>query len=324
MSQLQQFLKHQTPDLSKIPRDSWFDNSTIETFQNCPRLAWYSYSMGMEQKSAPMAAGTVWHAALAKLHQTGNFQSANIELARSYEANKGILQLGANRLSFGNLNLALSEYEKTFGNDSSITYHEQEFKFAIWFGDCPEGDCAGTVQDCKIPFGQCPKNHHIEGEPYCFWFVGRFDGIITFMGDLLLLENKTASQFNNVGLEMSRQASGYVYAIQKILAANGYTGPKLKGVLFNVVKLGTKIEFSRFTAIRHDKHLLEWEDEIKDLVFQIRQSWRGQKKPIKNTQHCTRYGQCQFIPLCQSWVHSDRDKPPSQITNYQVSRWRPF
>lgn len=305
MSNLTSYLKHDLPNLSTLPRDSWFDNSTIETFQDCPRLAWYSYAKGMEQKSAPMAAGTVWHAALAELHQTGNFQAANLVLARSYEAHKGILQTAANRLSFGNLNQALSDYDKKFGKDPSIVYHEQEFKFAISMGGG-----VGSVFPMEA-----------------FWFVGRFDGIVTFMGDLLLLENKTTSQVNLgylKGLEMSRQASGYVYAIKKILAANGYSGPPLKGVLFNVVKLGSSIEFSRFVAFRHEAQLQEWETETKELVQQIRASWFGAEKPIKNTRQCNRYGQCQFIPLCQAWTHKGKENPPSLISNYQVSRWRPF
>lgn len=306
MSNLSSFLKHDLPDLSTLNRSDWFDNSTIETFQDCPRLAWYSYAKGMEQKSAPMAAGTVWHAALAELHQTGNFQAANLILARSYEAHKGILQTAANRLSFGNLNQALSDYQKKFGNDPSIVYHEQEFKFGILMKD----------ESPNLGPNQPP-----------FWFVGRFDGLITFIGDLLLLENKTAAQINAgylKGLEMSRQASGYVYAVKKILEANGYKGPPLKGVLFNIVKLGSSIEFSRFVALRHEAQLQEWETETKELVQQIRASWFGAEKPIKNTRQCNRYGQCQFIPLCQAWTHKDKENPPGLISNYQISKWRPF
>lgn len=319
MSHLAPFLQHHRPDLKTIHRQMWFDNSTIETHLDCNRLAWYNYNWGFESKSAAMAAGTVWHSGLEELHKTGNVLAANVTLAREYEKHKLILQAGANRHQFGTINDALHEYDRKYTGMTGIQYHEQEFKFGIWIQgstlephhkNCPEGQC------------QMPNQ-----PDSCFWLVGRFDGIITYNNDLLLLENKTTSQMGGTyltGLDMSRQATTYVYAMKKILAANNYQGPPVKGVLFNVVKLGSEIGFLRHTVLRHEKQLQEFEVETIEAVAGIRASWNATIKPIKNTRSCNRYGECQFVDLCKAWSGRAKEDKPDMMNNFQVSGWRPY
>lgn len=308
MSHLTPFLQHSRPDLTKISRQMWFDNSTIETAFDCNRLAWYNYHFGFESKSAAMSAGSVWHAGIAKYHETKDQSEANVVLAREYEKHKAILQMGANRYGFGIINEALNEYVTKYSTDQ-VTYHEQEFHFAIWMGTCPEGTCIASCNSC-------------------FWLVGRFDGIITYMGEVLLLENKTTSQMGGsylTGLNMSRQATTYIYGINRILKANGYGGPRIKGILYNVVKLGTsKIEFLRHTVLRHEKHEREFEIETIEAVKNVRASWNATIKPLKNTRHCNSYGECQFVDLCNAWMGKEKDNPPDLFRNFNISGWRPY
>lgn len=295
------FLKHDTPDLKNLSREQWFDNSTIEAFLDCNRLAWYNYFHHFESKSAAMSAGTVWHAGLANLHQTKNLSQANVVMARAYEQHKAILQMGASRHAFGVLNTALVEYDKRYTNMPGIEMHEQELHFAVW------------IEASEWTLG--------------FWLVGRLDGLLTYNNDFLILENKTTSQIGGsylAGLDMSRQASTYSYAVNKLLSQNSYPGPRVRGVLFNVVKLGTKIEFLRHTVLRHEKALLEFEQETIRIVAAIRQSWASPEKPIKNTRSCNRYGECQFTDLCKAWTGQDKAKIPDLTRNFGISDWRPF
>jgi hypothetical protein len=310
---IKQFLQHPLPDLKAISRDLWFDNSLIETFLDCPRLSWYNYFHGFESKSPAMSAGTVWHAAIAELHATRDLSKANLALAREYEKHKTILQSGPSRLSFGNVNDAFQQYHSRFGLDAGIEHHVQEFKFAVWYGSCDEGNCL------------CDPNERYR----CFWFVGRFDGICTYnKSDLLVFETKTGGQLSPstiTGFDVSRQATGYCAATEKITRKNGYTGGRVKGALFNVARLTSKVEFARHVAIRRPDQILEWEIETREIVADIRRSWgRADMKPIKNRRACTRYGTCQFLDLCASWEGKDKTHVPGIMSNYKVAGWTPY
>ena len=314
MQDLAKYLQHSQPDLAKIPRDSWFDNSTIETHLDCNRLAWYNYFHHFESKSAAMSAGTVWHAGLEELHRTNDISKANLFMAREYEKHKEILQAGASRHAFGVINEALHEYDKRFSNIPGIDYHIQEFKFAVWMSQnsfCAESDCVCAPED--------------PGK--CFWLVGRIDGIVAYNNDLLLFETKTTSQLGGsylTGLEMSRQATTYVYAISKILEKNSWPDKPVKGVLFNIAKLGAKLEFLRHTVLRHKKQLEEFESETFRVVSDIRTAWHSHEKPVKNTRSCNRYGECQFTDLCRVWSGREKLDPPDLLRNFTKSNWRPF
>lgn len=310
------YLKHNLPDLRAIPRDSWFDNSTIETFLDCQRLSWYNYFHGFESKSAAMSAGTVWHSAIAELHATRDLSKANLALAREYERHKLILQQGPTRLSFGNLNDAFQQYHSRFGLDTGIEHHVQEFKFAIWmYGEnpCLEGKCS-----CD------PKAIY-----RCFWFVGRFDGICTYnKSDLLVFETKTGGQLSPstlTGFDVSRQVTGYCAATEKIMQKNNYPGPRVKGALFNIARLTSKVEFARHVTLRRPDQIREWELETIEIVAAIRKSWsRTDLKPIKNRRSCTRYGTCQFLDLCAAWEGKDVLNKPGLLSNYKVAGWTPY
>jgi len=315
MLTIDQYLQHTVPDLKTLPRDMWFDNSTIEAWLDCRRLAWYNYAMGFESKSAAMSAGTVWHAAIAELHKTRDVAKANIALAREYEAHKIILQSGPSRLSFGNLNDAFQQYHARFGTDVGIEHHVQEFKFAIWIQgeyNCPEGQCI-----CRS-----------YAEKRCFYFVGRFDGVCTYnKSDLLVFETKTSGQLSAStleGFDVSRQATGYCAAVEKIMAKNGYTGTRVKGALFNIARLTSKVEFARHVTLRHPNQIAEWEKETIQIVSEIRKDWAGQEKPVKNRRSCTRYGSCQFLDLCASWEGKPKTEKPGILSNYRVVGWTPY
>jgi len=312
------YLQHTKPDLKKLDRLAWFDNSTIESFQNCNREAWYNAFHGFGVKSAPMAAGSVWHSGLEVFNKTKDLSQANLALAREYEKHKGVLLNGPTRLAFGAINATLAQYASKYANDQ-VVHHAQEVSFAIWMQG--EHEPLGI----KCPPGNCQE--HPEFYDACFWYVGRFDGIVTYLGSLWLLEHKTTGQLGpsyQQGLQMSRQARAYMYGVKKILATNNYEGPPLKGVLFDVTKFAAQVEFNRFGVLIHDAYLREWEEETYDLVAQIRQSWTSTRKPTKNTKSCTKYGQCPYIDLCQAWAGKDKTDKPGLVGNFKIEPWTPF
>lgn len=311
------FLQHTKPDLSKLPRMMWFDNSTIENFLDCNRLGWFTSFL--EQKSPAMAAGTVWHAALEEFAKSGDAAKADLALARSFQEHKTILETAAARLSFPNIHKAFQLYSEKFAHDM-LTHHAQEITFAVWI---PGGHQDLTLQPC--PEGNCWAGDNPDA---CFWFVGRFDGIVTYMNDLLVFENKTASNLGTGTLEgfrVSRQATSYIFAMRQILAKNGFTAQKLRGVLFNITCIQqAKTEFSRYVVLVHQKRLEEWLRETKLIVPQIRRAFAGDELPIKNRKQCTRYGTCSFIKLCDAWEGGVKSQPPNMITNFKPKTWRPY
>jgi hypothetical protein len=203
-----------------------------------------------------------------------------------------------------------------YGKDPDLVHLVSEIPFAVWIS----GTCGS-----QGPFCTCSSTSPFR----CFWLVGRFDGVVQFMGELYVLENKTTRSMSASylrGLEISRQPSTYTFAVRQILKQNGFDALKLRGVLFNVVAFGEAItKFHRFPVLRSEKYLTEYEDETRRIVADIRGAFSNSTvKPLKRTTECTTYGVCPFISLCDAWQGNPREKVPQIISNYPLRTWRPF
>lgn len=300
------YFNHFRPDLSKLDPLDWFDNSILDSFLDCNRYAWYERIHSLDIGTPNMAAGTVLHAGMEIKAATGSQQKADLALAKAWQDHRSMLEGQESRFEFQNLHRVFQMYQEKYANDP-ILYSVQEWPFALKLEDANQ-------------------------EP--FWLVGKSDGFGGYLNDEWVVERKSAKSIRAdylTGLAISRQASTYTYAARRIIAENGGDPKRIRGALYDIIAFSdTKVDFLRNTVLRNDNELDEWLSETRDLVANLRKSFRGIDKmgklPNKNRNQCTIYGACPFLPICAAY-ENQRDKTiiPGVMKNFRKrTPWRPI
>jgi hypothetical protein len=154
-----------------------------------------------------------------------------------------------------------------------------------------------------------------------FLLCGHMDGIVEFMGDVAVKENKTSVS----DVTKPYYTSNFTPDIQISmyhLAANVLFGDEVKvnGVLVEACQVGVGFSrFNRFIAKRHEENipevLLDFQTKIKEMEgYAIRNYWP------KNEEACDKYGGCPFRKIC-SVPKSSRE---ALLEGFEERFWDPL
>lgn len=154
-------------------------------------------------------------------------------------------------------------------------------------------------------------------------FVGKFDGIHTRDGAVVIGENKTASRLDEawrMSFTMSSQVTGYA------LAASVWTGePVSRAVVF-----GTQIPLPKAYDLsgiiqehvrRESFHFARWFDWFLHTVELAERYSHNPTDAPRYTHSCNRYFRpCAFIPFCDS----DDEEQKLIISEMETEEWSPL
>ena len=153
------------------------------------------------------------------------------------------------------------------------------------------------------------------------WLTGRYDGIFRRQGKLWLFDHKNKSridedQFGSVLLR-DFQINFYLLAVWKltktipagfvynVIRRPSLTWTKKESLPEHMVRLRKHIAedpshyFKRYEVIVHKDDLLQFEQELKEVISDFA-DWLKAKRPVRMFgQPCvTKYGLCDFVPMC--------------------------
>lgn len=154
-------------------------------------------------------------------------------------------------------------------------------------------------------------------------FIGKFDGIHTRDGNVVIGENKTASRLDEawrMSFTMSSQVTGYA------LAASVWTGePVNKAVVFGLaIPLPKAYDLTGLVqehVSRDTHHFARWFDWFLHTVELAEQYHNNPTDAPRYTHSCNRYFRpCAFIPFCDS----DDEEQKMIIDEMVLDEWSPL
>jgi hypothetical protein len=155
---------------------------------------------------------------------------------------------------------------------------------------------------------------HPSGEPWLY--TGRFDMLGSYSGRPCVRDEKTSgtSPDNNWSekWDLRSQFIGYTWACQQ-------SGIDLETVIVRGIGI-LKTKISHAEAIKiYPSHLVErWFEQLRRDLWRLRKAWDEGYFDYNLADACTQYGNCVFLPVCQSKV------PGSWLSNFEVRHWNPL
>ncbi|MFW5903006.1 MAG: RecB family exonuclease, partial [archaeon] len=241
-----------------------FDSSSIKQFISCQRKYYWRYVKNLrlkEKEPAPLNFGTAIHEALRIWYEEHNMDKA-IEIFHEI-------------------------WDERF-KDKKRT-HEKGEKILRQYAETYPTEPFTWVSDPEEVF---------EIDLFGNRFVGRFDGVIDFQGDVYVIDHKTASRMGSSYFTRYRpdlQMTAYTWAARQL-----YPDKDVKGVLLNILYFTTrKIEFHRNITERQQFEIDEFLSLALNAMENIKARDRDDYKDwLPNWDHCVRWGTCQFRDLC--------------------------
>lgn len=259
----------------------WYDASKISAYRLCPRKFFYRYEQNLiplGYTSTPMQFGSAIHKALEHIY-TGDPR----------ERVDGVYKFA--KIFCDNFPKELEEraYTQELGQELLACY------IIKW------GQEDFTVLAVEQPFHlNLPDDIGGSG----FTYAGRVDMVVNMGGKIYPFDNKTTSHFGDhfeKGFKLDVQMSGYIKA-NKVAHGEAAAG----AAIINALRPSTKISpecFVRKITTRTPDELVEWENELRSTVDDIRRS-RISNRWIKHAPTaCFTYNRtCEYYGLCTSGV----------------------
>jgi len=290
------------------------DSSKIQTFMDCPRKYLFRYILGWT-KEAPnlhLVFGESWHQAIEHIIKSG-FTNESVGSA------------------FG---IFLNEYRKyfseTFDGDHrpkspddalfALQYYRNMYEHETDERELLYTEVAGTV-----PVDESRVLHF------------RIDAIFKTKHGILIQEHKTASKRSSTWVDqwfLKIQTGTYTHVAHCMFPDDTVAGLEINGMIFykaEIPKHG-KQESIRIPVNRSKEMMAVWLWNVKHWLNQIEWNMEELKKSTENddvlscfpmnTESCTKYYGCEYLPYCQIWsnplTHSDESPP-----GFKVERWDP-
>lgn len=174
-----------------------------------------------------------------------------------------------------------------------------------------------------IPLEPCvsPQNFHKDyfpehpnGGP--FLYTGRFDLLGTYEGRPTPLDDKTTGgsigQNWSESWDLRNQFLGYTWACQQC-------GLDVEGVLVRGIAI-QKTQIVHAEAHKpYSKHLIaRWYEQLRRDMWRLRRCWDEGYFDYNFADACTSYGNCVFMPVCQSAT------PENWLSSFEVRHWNPL
>lgn len=335
------------PDLPLTENAIFFDNSTLEVFQTCPRACQYSY-LGRRELATSKPALNFGGA----IHEALRYRYANNLL--TWEPDKKIF---------------IEVKDPETGKYSTLeTTHEaaQQQILTDWFAAKPQpiddfrtADYAAEIirqynelysheqfsllstpdghslveQPFIIKFGglRTVVNHttggFLEVQPY---YIGRIDLGATEYGQRFPIDHKTSSIFGSTMADeqsMSAQHQGYAWAMEKTMGFTPQrymvnairTRPPLKG---GGPRVRPAEDFARHEFPLRPGQLEEWEFNVSSLLDEFFFHYNRGYMPMKTKWCVGKYGRCPYFDVCG--VPPDQRNTVLTSSMFDVKDWSPL
>lgn len=264
----------------------------LQNMLECPQKWSYRYNLGMKPSIPAIALmkGSLMHLALAHHYM------------RKQDADNGIETEWLD--PFDAIDLKCQQ-EPDFVDAKNVVQKGMEFYLDHWqFEDQRwkvlevEKLAYATIDD--------PVELAEDGTPKRYLLTGRFDMILeNAAGDVYVVDHKTTSRLTKSHEQfyaMSGQLLGYEYMARKIF------GDRLRGVMLNLVQLGTKNKCERLVIPPRPFLSSQFEQTVIDAERRIAQLDKSGRDALEypkamNELTCfTRYGACAFMDTCKYGV----------------------
>ena len=298
------------------------DATKIQTYMACPRLYFYEYVLGWrnELPSLHLEFGTAWHLAMEQMLTHGLNAEACLAayeaFANHYRQHFDMTWDEGNAPKIpANVLRALPQY--------CVHYKEEDKDLEVL-----HIEVAGSVP--------------IDADKHIYF---KTDTICRGPEGIFSLEHKTGSRFSTTWANQWRQkmqVGVYTHVLYSMYDESDVFGVKINGAFFSnppkIKKDGNPYagardnEFMRLPLRRSlesmDSWLVEvnhWYDSIQDdfsKLASVKESDDVMKAFPRNTESCTRYGQCPFLDYCSGW-HNPLQHVNEPPLGYHVQMWDP-
>ena len=319
------------------------DNSTLSTYRECPRKAYFRYvkhwrTAGLEP--IYFSFGSAWHSGLDALYSA--FDEARSSMGHTSSEWNRVRQSSefANALT----DIAFNAFAKVWteaGWPIDPTPEEAiDFKarnptkakemFYYYYKELAEHMNRWKVVATERPF--CVP---LDLEDDKIFYSGRIDKVIEDeLGQLWLLEHKTSTLFSKSlgfrhdfiqSFSPNSQIEGYMYAtlfmqhMEELPNDKEFAGVYVDASLVHK----THFHFKRIPIYYSSLLVAEWLDDVRYWYQSFRDSEEAVKFP-RNPNSCqSKFGQCAFINLCRTKPSLEEigDEPPE---GFVIDEWKPF
>lgn len=282
------------------------DNTSLETFNTCPRSAYYRLVRGrVTPTSAALQYGSAIHAGLERWYSTvdSDFsdQQREVMMLEDAVADFGDFDSGFNEWRTPDRACdTLQKYIRHYGEeDFDILDDHVETPFSLPLGVVPF-DGFVKAEYIDKPIGATPEGLvHVDGI-HVYW-TGKIDLCVKRQGAHWIVDHKTTSMLGPTFWEhfhLSNQTIGYVWA------ANQMFGERFAGLGVNCIasrkptKTGTPTEFHRQYFPYRDDQVEEWETNTMHLVADFLANLRRDYFPMTTAWCMGKYGKCKYHDVC--------------------------
>jgi hypothetical protein len=288
------------------------DNTTLETYQTCPRSA-YHYCIDRKQKSsrAPLIFGGALHEALDHLYST-SFTDDNLVLAQQ----KILTHFSSNQYEASDFNwrtpsFALEVIAQYFNHYilSDALVPKSHHHSNILFVEKPFALNIGSFNiNATTPFPASTLLQNDDPSPlyidtlHVQW-TGKIDIAAILNNSPVIVDHKTTSVGGTTfyqEFELSQQTHGYCFALSQLLN-RPVTSFYLNALIIRKpTKTGRSIEFDRRQYFYSQSQIDEWRIDVLAAVESFVHSLLHNSFP-KYTKWCVgKYGLCQYFPVCST------------------------
>ena len=287
-----------------------FDNSTLSTFQRCPRKGFYQYALQRSPSGTnyPIQFGVGYHkfretleTLYVRLIKEGDASLSDLKTQRLiYELSfKKALEVTRLEDADGESYLGWKEppveHRHAFLSQHRLDATCQE-AFKMWLDEKDEKKIIIILSEQSFDLNL------MNGERY----GGRFDQLIEWNKKLWLRDFKTTARMGKgygAKFDPDNQMPGYIWASQRL------SDELVEGVLIDVV-YNTKTmgpDFFPFLSTRTPWQIDSWEEDAAKEIESVRRHFLDMHFP-KRTTACNDFGGCFFRDACKSdgWPNIER------------------
>jgi len=298
--------------------------SRLSAFAKCREKAWNWSEERLEpwQAQLPLLTGGGFHHGVADYFASHSIQSATAACEADIRKNlEGKIVLSEEQPSIAHAiawsKLAVAKFAEHYeGQPVQVLWPEVQFMVSIpdslhccWeFHKRFCGDVPFAKHNEEFIYRQFDTDSH----PVCFqphWFRGKTDAVVSYLGDVWLMEHKTNSQATENLVNrffLDAQVTGYLYGIWKQM------GMLPAGFILNVIqkpnaraKDQMTVGFAREIFERCTEDLVSFEGEFREQATQYENAFRNKHlgnpfATFRTTTACMDYGRkCHFFDKCQ-------------------------
>ena len=297
-----------------IPKDRIvLRQSAIKEYQNCKRLYGWSRLQGLqpEGRRPALAIGTAIHHGLAEIFSGTETRAATNEAVEKVKEEMGPAALP------GEATILVDGEDLIRRMLPAYTSHWE------------------NMGDLFSPLGIEVEFFVEVGEATGVFIRGRVDNIYSMKGGLWRVDHKTIGRNDprdRLKYEMDAQPTTYIYGLTQQLSTESMgRGGKpviVRGLIVDwLIKTKTP-QFEREAFSRTVPELREWESETIEIgqeilarFARVRDGEDWKTVFYKNTDHCFRFGTCQFRDLCLEDTEARRSmfiqRPPDYVDEAQ-------